>query len=295
MKQILSGIRMYRLWLVFCSKLGMPGIYSLRPSCFKLKFDQLLCLNFEGSTKRTNRQCLGFRPCFLGLYVNYHSMLTDFALRTDSCQSPWLEGTSQTVHRDWRTTNGTNVHSNGAKLRNTLTIMFKFKKKLQKRVIVSTLCQGREPRIWKKSPHTWYRYDCRALHCNFSHIATFWCAKNGKPYQAHKRWRCAPCLKIVIPCARNSNAAPGIQIWYLPYIFKCCECYLVGIIFSDTLCRVQRCKWLFAGQIIPNFSCISLTIIPFRHNNCLAQTLDEAKLYEDGAGCRCRRDIYENV
>ena len=37
-----------------------------------------------------------------------------------------------------------NVHSNCAKLRNTLTIMFKFqKKKLQKRVIVSTLCQSR--------------------------------------------------------------------------------------------------------------------------------------------------------
>ena len=37
---------------------------------------------------------------------------------------------------------------NCAKLGNTLTIMFKFqKKKNQKRVIVSTLCQGREPRI----------------------------------------------------------------------------------------------------------------------------------------------------
>ena len=40
-----------------------------------------------------------------------------------------------------------------------------------------------------------------------------------------------------------------------------------GTIFSgDTSCRVQRGKWLFAGQIILNFSCISLTTLPFPHN-----------------------------
>ena len=32
------------------------------------------------------------------------------------------------------------------------------------------------------------------------------------PAQRISAWRCAPCLKIVIPCARNSNAALGVQI-----------------------------------------------------------------------------------
>ena len=78
------------------SRMGGMGFQSPKSSQFPTVF-------FSGA------QVLGSRPCFFGEYVNYHHIFTDM----------------------WATEEllSTNVHSNCAKLGNTLTNMFKFQKK----------------------------------------------------------------------------------------------------------------------------------------------------------------------
>ena len=55
-------------------------------------------------------------------------------------------------------------------------------------------------------------------------------------------WRCAPCLKMVVTCVRNSNAAAlGIQTWDLPHTFMRCKSYFLGIFSGDTFSGDTSC------------------------------------------------------
>ena len=115
---------------------------------------------------------------------------------------------------------------------------------------------SKEIQISKKSWELWSWKDPRSIGSDRETLSS-------AARQRISAWRCAPCLKIVVTCVRNSNAAAlGIQIWYLPHIFKRCKSYFGGKFSGDTLsgdtsCCVQRGKRHFAGQIIL-FMCINL-------------------------------------
>ena len=138
----------------------------------------------------------------------------------------------------------------------------------------------------------------------------FFCAKNGRPHpqvrrffkiviSSHRGNLIQRCLKIVVTCCvGNSNAAAalGIQIWYLQHIFYCCECHMVRIILATLPVVFSAVSNFLQVRLYSTFLASLSQLFPFltiitwhRHSS------DEAKLYEVCAGCRCRRNIYENI